>query len=142
MGIKRFTTRLHRRAAAVAAATVLVGLGGQLAPAEAAAARWVYVGRESYTLYDTVTRNVPTYVNVNSIQGSRYDSFTITFQGRTAGRNGVNRVNMGVFVDCLSYEAYADQFIVYFGPGSSDYDQTDGGEVSDRVAAKALSYCR
>jgi hypothetical protein len=141
----RSTTRLQnlrRRAAAVLAATALLGTFGQLAPAEAAAARWVYVGREGYTIYDELTRSVPTYVNVNSIQGSRYDSFTITFQGRFGGRSGINRVNIGVVVDCTTYEAYADQFIVYFDRGSSDYDQTDGGELSERVQAKALSYCR
>jgi hypothetical protein len=111
-------------------------------PASAAGKpRWVYVGKELFTVNGS-TSTVATYVNTNSIEGSRFDTFTITFQARYAGRKGINRVNVGVIVDCENSDAYADQFYVYYSPGSSDFERTDGGEISQRVRNRALSYCR
>jgi hypothetical protein len=121
---------------------VLVALGGAGLPAaDAAAARWVYVGLERFTVNGSVS-SIRTYVNTASIVGDRNDSFTITFQARYAGRRGIDRVNVGVIVDCLDENAYADQFYVYYSAGSSDYERTDGGDISDRIQRRALSYCR
>jgi hypothetical protein len=111
-------------------------------PASAIAPRWVYVGKENFAVNGEDSITVPTYVNTNSIVGDRYDTFTITFQARYGGRQGINRVNVGVIVDCNDASAYADQFIVYYGKGSSDYDQVDGGDISPRIQARAVSYCR
>jgi hypothetical protein len=135
---------LRTRFAKVAVATVLAGSAGGIvhAPvAQAAAPRWVLVGKENFTI-DGNTAKVPTYVNTNSIVGDRYDTFTVTFQGRFAGKYGINRVNVGVIVDCENDEAYADQFYVYYSAGSSDYERYDGGDISPRVQSRALSYCR
>lgn len=112
-----------------------------MAPAASAAVRWVLVGKESFTI-DGHTTKVPTYVNTASIVGDRYDTFTVTFQGRFAGKYGINRVNVGVIVDCESNKAYADQFYVYYSAGSADFEQYDGGDISPRIQARALSYCR
>jgi hypothetical protein len=112
-----------------------------ISPASARAARWVSVGKERFTVNGNATILVPTYVNVNSIEGDRNDSFTITFQARYKGRQGINRVNVGVVVECSAGSAYADQFIVYYDAGSTDYDQLDGGDLSPRIESKAVSYC-
>jgi hypothetical protein len=104
--------------------------------------RWVYVGREPFVINDGARISIPTYVNTNSIEGDRYDTFTITFQARFGGKQGINRVNVGVIVDCNEGSAYADQFYIYYSKGSSDYDRTDGGDISPRVQNRALSYCR
>ncbi len=119
-----------------------IGTTVAVAPsASAAAPRWVLVGKETFTI-DGNTTKVPTYVNTNSIVGNRSDTFTITFQGRFAGKYGVNRVNVGVIVDCEDNQAYADQFYVYYSSGSSDYERYDGGDISPRIQSRALSYCR
>ncbi len=125
----------------------LVALALFLAPmfstgaASAAAPRWVYVGKERFSVNDNAALLIPTYVNTNSIVGDRSDSFTITFQARYGGRQGINRVNVGVIVDCQDSGAYADQFYVYYSKGSSDYERTDGGDITDRIVRRALSYC-
>jgi hypothetical protein len=112
-------------------------------PADAASGpRWVYVGREPFVINDGARISIPTYVNTNSIEGDRYDTFTITFQARFGGKQGINRVNVGVIVDCNEGSAYADQFYIYYTKGSSDFDRTDGGDISPRVQNRALSYCR
>ncbi len=128
-------------AATTLASCAALGLTVVNAPAASAAVRWVLVGKESFTINGRTTK-VPTYVNTASIVGDRYDTFTVTFQGRFAGKYGVNRVNVGVIVDCENYEAYADQFYVYYSAGSSDYEQIDGGDISPRIESRALSYCR
>ncbi len=133
------STRTRRFVTVVAASLVMV-LGVSASPASAKAARWVYVGRESFSIEDEPTV-VPVYVNTNSLVGDRNEGFTITFQARYKGRKGVNRVNMGVIVDCIDYTAYADQFIVYYGSGSSDYDVYNDGTLSQQVVNKAVSYC-
>ncbi len=129
-----------RRLATVVAVSLVMLIGLSATPASAKAPRWVYVGKETFTI-DYESAVVPTYVNTNSIVGDRSESYTVTFQARFKGRNGINRVNVGVIVDCLNYEAYADQFIVYYTKGSDDYDQYDGGELSPRITSRALSYC-
>ncbi len=135
-------TRRTRLAHVLAAALIATsGAAAFHAPAASAAVRWVLVGKESFTINGRTTK-VPTYVNTASIVGDRYDQFTVTFQGRFAGKYGVNRVNVGVIVDCENYEAYADQFYVYYSAGSSDYEQIDGGDISPRIESRALSYCR
>jgi hypothetical protein len=106
------------------------------------AARWVYVGKEPFLVNGGPSTLIPTYVNTNSIVGDRYDSFTITFQARYAKRQGIDRVNVGVIVDCNEQEAYADQFYIYYSKKSSDYERTDGGDLSPRIRLRALSYCR
>ncbi len=136
---------MKRVFAVIASLTVLsiVGLTlGAASPASGASPRWVYVGKERFTVNDNPTISVPTYVNTNSIEGDRSDTFTITFQARYAGRQGVNRVNVGVIVDCEDASAYADQFYVYYSKGSSDFDRIDGGDLSPRIQSRALSYCR
>jgi hypothetical protein len=122
--------------------TTIVGIGSTAGHASAAAKkpRWVYVGRELFTINDG-SATVPTYVNTGSIEGDRSDSFTITFQARYAGRRGIDHVNIGIIVDCNDVNAYAEQFYVYYSKNKSDYDRTDGGEISDRVRSRALSYC-
>ncbi len=136
----RRTTRRTRVLALLATSLVaLIGFGAS--PASAAKARWVYVGKEQFTINDETAR-IATYVNTGSIVGDRTDSYTITFQARFAGRLGINRVNVGVVVDCQNGEAYADQFIVYYSKGSDDYEVYDGGDISDRIQTRALSYCR
>jgi hypothetical protein len=136
------TIRFRTSVSIALSVAAFVGIVLSASPATAAKARWVYVGRESYTINDRTTTSVQTYVNAASIEGDRTDSFTITFQGRYAGRRGIDRVNIGVIVDCNTGDAYADQFYVYYGKGSSDFERTDGGDISPRVAGRALSYCR
>jgi hypothetical protein len=116
---------------------------GALAPLQSeAAVRWVYVGKEPFLVDGNPQLLIPTYVNTNSIEGDRYDTFTVTFQARYAGKQGIDRVNVGVVVDCNEYEAYADQFYVYYSKRKSDYVRTDGGDLSQRIRTRALSYCR
>ena len=103
--------------------------------------RWVLVGRERFSVNGRFA-TVPTYVNTNSIEGDRFDSFTVTFQARYNGRQGIDRVNVGAIVDCQQETVSAEQFYVYYGAGSTDFDRTDGGELSARVTNRALSYCR
>ncbi len=138
------TTKSPSRTARLTAAflaTMIFGIAGLgAAPANAGKARWVLVGRESFTIEGDTVR-VPTYVNTGSIVGDRSDSFTITFQGRFSGKLGINRVNVGVVVDCYNGDAYSDQFIVYYSAGSNDYQVYEGGDVSDRIQSRALSYC-
>lgn len=135
-------SRFNRLTAATAlACCAALGLTVVNAPAASAVVRWVLVGKETFTINGHTTK-VSTYVNTASIVGDRYDTFTVTFQGRFAGKYGVNRVNVGVVVDCENYEAYADQFYVYYSAGSSDYEQIDGGDISPRIQTRALSYCR
>ena len=139
-----FARQMSRAVAATLALLMLATIGTTLVltpSASAAAARWVLVGKESFTI-DGNTSKVPTYVNTNSIVGDRYNTFTITFQGRFAGKYGINRVNVGVIVDCEDNLAYADQFYVYYSSGSSDYERYDGGDISPRIQSRALSYCR
>ena len=139
-----FARQMSRAVAATLALLMLATIGTTLVltpSASAAAARWVLVGKESFTI-DGNTSKVPTYVNTNSIVGDRYNTFTITFQGRFAGKYGINRVNVGVIVDCEDNQAYADQFYVYYSSGSSDYERYDGGDISPRIQSRALSYCR
>jgi hypothetical protein len=125
------------------ATVAILGLGGVTQPASAASGpRWVYVGKEPFVVNGNPRILVATYVNTNSIEGDRYDTFTVTFQARFAGRQGINRVNVGVIVDCNEGSAYADQFYVYYSKGSSDFERTDGGDLSPRVTNRALSYCR
>jgi hypothetical protein len=129
-----------RRFVTVVAASLVLMIGLGATPASAVPARWIYVGKESFSIEGEATV-VPVYVNRNSIDGDRNEGFTITFQARYKGRKGVNRVNMGVVVDCVDYNAYADQFIVYYGAGSSDFDTYTDGYLSPQVTNKALSYC-
>jgi hypothetical protein len=139
-----FAHKISRVMATTVALLTLTTIGTTLAlapSASAAAPRWVLVGKETFTI-DGNTTKVPTYVNTNSIVGDRYDTFTITFQGRFAGKYGVNRVNVGVIVDCEDAQAYADQFYVYYSSGSGDYERYDGGDISPRIQTRALSYCR
>jgi hypothetical protein len=135
------TRSTRTRIITLIAAALVAFIGFGASPASAAAARWVLVGKEQFTINDEVAR-VNTYVNTASIVGDRTDSYTITFQARFAGRLGINRVNVGVVVDCYNGEAYADQFIVYYSKGSSDYEVYDGGDISARIQTRALSYCR
>jgi hypothetical protein len=110
-------------------------------PASSAkAARWVLVGRE-YIDVGFAGATVPTYVNTNSIVPDGDNTFTITFQGRFAGRRGIDRVNIGVIVDCEIGGAYADQYYVYFSKNKFDYERSDGGTISPRLRNRALSYC-
>ncbi len=117
-----------------------IGLATESASAAAKKPRWVYIGRELFTINDG-SATVPTYVNTGSIEGDRSDSFTITFQARYAGRRGIDHVNVGIIVDCNDFSAYAEQFYVYYSKNKNDYDRTDGGDLSDRVRSRALSYC-
>jgi hypothetical protein len=117
---------------------LLTGLG--IAPASAGKARWVLVGKELFTI-DGESARVPTYVNTGSIVGDRFDTYTVTFQARFAGKLGINRVNVGVVVDCVNDDANSDQFIVYYSAGSDDSETYYGGDISPRIRQRALSYC-
>jgi hypothetical protein len=139
---KRVNISFVKRTLAFFASLTVWSILLSASPASAVAPRWVYVGKENFAVNGEDSITVPTYVNTNSINGDRYDVFTITFQARYGGRQGINRVNVGVIVDCNDATAYADQFIIYYGKGSSDVDQVDGGDISPRIAARAVSFCR
>jgi hypothetical protein len=131
------------RSLASIAATAVFCLALVPAPLASAAAkaRWSYVGAEAFTV-DGKRSVVPTYVNSNSIEGDRSGAFTVTFQARYPSRRAINRINVGVVVDCNAGDAVADQFLVYYSPGSKNVARTEGGEISERVRSRALSFCR
>jgi hypothetical protein len=134
-------SKIRKQIAALLLSVAALSAVFSAAPASAApAARWLFVGRENFTINDT-TAYVPTYVNANSIEGDQYDVFTITFQARYNGRNGINRVNVGVIVDCTNYTAVAEQFYVYYGKSSRNFDRLYGGDLSDTIMDEARSYC-
>jgi hypothetical protein len=129
-----------RRCATVVAASLIMVLGISESPASARAAKWVLVGKDSFTI-DGQTTVVPVYVNSTSIVGDRNSDFTITFQGRFKGRRGINRINISVYTDCVAGDASADQFDVYYTAGTDDYEIYTAGDLSPIVSNKALSYC-
>jgi hypothetical protein len=135
----RSITRKIRNTVLFGLATV-IGVSTIAAPADAAPrARWSYVGRYQFTVEDETT-NVPLYLNVNSFEGS-YDYFTLTYQARYNGRTGIDRVNIGVVVDCNDWTAEADQMYVYYSKNKYDYVHYEGGFISDSWQADALSHC-
>jgi hypothetical protein len=130
-----------RRLKPLLAITTFALFSAMVIPAsEAKSARWVLVGREFIDV-GSASANVPTYVNTNSIVSEGDNSFTITFQGRFNGRRGIDRVNIGVIVDCEIGGAYADQYYVYYSKNKFDYERSDGGTISNRLRNRALSYC-
>jgi hypothetical protein len=135
----RSTARKIRNTVLFGLASV-IGLSTIAAPADAAPRpRWSYVGRYDFTVdYDTTS--VPMYLNLNSREGSG-DYFTLTYQARYRGRDGIDRVNIGVIVDCYSWTAEADQMYVYFSKNKYDYTWYEGGYISDSWQADALSHC-
>jgi hypothetical protein len=134
------TTRRFRASGLAVLAAVMLFTGLAATPASAGKARWVLVGKELFTI-DGESARVPTYVNTGSIVGDRSDSYTVTFQARFAGKLGINRVNVGVVVDCENGDANSDQFIVYYSAGSDDSETYYGGDISPRIQQRALSYC-
>jgi hypothetical protein len=134
-------SRIAKLLVTFVATAILSSVGFVATPASAVKARWVLVGKEVFTI-DGDTAKVPTYVNTNSIVGNQADNFTITFQARFNGKFGINRVNVGVVVDCYNEDANPDQFIIYYSPGSSDYVVYDDGEITSRMYKRALSFCR
>jgi hypothetical protein len=135
------TLRITKLIVAFVATTILGSIGLVTPPASAVKARWVLIGKEVFTI-DGDTAKVPTSINTNSITGDQTDTFTITFQARFNGKLGINRVNVGVVVDCYNEDANPDQFIIYYSPGSNDYTVYDDGEITARMFNRALSFCR
>jgi ABC-type phosphate transport system substrate-binding protein len=101
-------------------------------------ADWSFVGRDQIKI-DGITSTVPTYVNQNSIEGSR-DNFTITYQARYRGRQGIDRVNIGVVVDCVNSTAEIDQMYVYRNRGNH-YDYYTSGVLGAMLTSDAFSHC-